>query len=189
MKKPLPPGFFQPMCVRAFRELANEVPVGGCVVEIGVHLGRSLGAIMPICIKRDISVYAVDIWEPYEDNSGNVAPWLATADRYERFVAHMQKRGWWDSLTALRMRSEEAAARFLLQTVDLIHIDGAHDFASVTRDLESWWPLLKPGGVMIGHDIRKGPVLRAVKAYFDTGGWERIARGKMWKAVKPGGPQ
>ena len=198
---PLPPGFFQPACVDAFRALARAVPVGGYIVEVGAHLGRSLGTIMPTCIERDINVYAVDIWEPYKNNAGVVPPWIAVPQRYEKFQKHMEKRGWWDHLTALKMRSEEGAEQFSPESVDLIHIDGAHDVASVTRDIGYWWPILKPGGVMVGHDIKNPQVLQAVKMYFDvhdtsmlggivdyriptTDGWKRTAGGKMWKAVK-----
>lgn len=35
---------------------------------------------------------------------------------------------------------------------DLIHIDAAHEYEDVLQDLAHWWPLLKPGGVLLGDD-------------------------------------
>jgi hypothetical protein len=35
---------------------------------------------------------------------------------------------------------------------DVIHIDAGHDYRSVKTDLQIWWPLLRPGGILIGDD-------------------------------------
>ena len=35
---------------------------------------------------------------------------------------------------------------------DIIHIDGGHDYDAVTTDLNRWWPLLRPGGILIADD-------------------------------------
>jgi hypothetical protein len=33
-----------------------------------------------------------------------------------------------------------------------VYIDGAHDEASVTADLEAWWDVIPDGGMLAGHD-------------------------------------
>jgi hypothetical protein len=48
---------------------------------------------------------------------------------------------------------------------DIIHLDGAHDYQSVLADLRVWWPLLKPGGTLIGDDYPDFPTV--VKAFDD----------------------
>lgn len=35
---------------------------------------------------------------------------------------------------------------------DFIYVDARHDYKGVLEDLQRWWPLLKPGGILAGHD-------------------------------------
>jgi hypothetical protein len=37
---------------------------------------------------------------------------------------------------------------------EVIHIDAGHDYKAVHSDLEMWWPLLKPGGILVGDDYK-----------------------------------
>ena len=35
---------------------------------------------------------------------------------------------------------------------DFVYLDGAHDYRTVQRELHAYWPLVRPGGVLAGHD-------------------------------------
>ena len=35
---------------------------------------------------------------------------------------------------------------------DCIYVDARHDWKGVYEDLKAWWPKLKVGGIMAGHD-------------------------------------
>ena len=50
---------------------------------------------------------------------------------------------------------------------DLIHIDAAHDYDSVRADLKAWWPLVRPGGVLVGDDYHAEIAWPGVKRAFD----------------------
>lgn len=52
---------------------------------------------------------------------------------------------------------DDAAKRFRDSSIDLLHIDGAHDLASVEHDLQTWYPKVRPGGVILLHDTRSFP--------------------------------
>ena len=45
------------------------------------------------------------------------------------------------------------ADRFASKEFEFIYVDALHDYKGVLRDLEYWWPKLKPGGVIAGHDF------------------------------------
>lgn len=36
---------------------------------------------------------------------------------------------------------------------DLINVDAAHEYESVLEDMQLWWEVLAPGGVLVGDDI------------------------------------
>ena len=36
--------------------------------------------------------------------------------------------------------------------IDILHIDGTHDYDAVKRDFEQWSPLVKKGGAILMHD-------------------------------------
>ena len=38
-------------------------------------------------------------------------------------------------------------------TVDFVYIDGAHTHEDVTRDIQDWWGVLRPHGILAGHDF------------------------------------
>lgn len=36
--------------------------------------------------------------------------------------------------------------------VDLVYVDASHEYEDVARDLRAYWPLVRPGGVLVGDD-------------------------------------
>lgn len=59
--------------------------------------------------------------------------------------------------------SVEAAKGFEDNYFDFIYIDAEHTYESVKQDMESWFPKLKPNGLMAGHDFKIEGVMKAVK--------------------------
>lgn len=39
------------------------------------------------------------------------------------------------------------------ESLDFAYIDGAHDYRNVLDDLTAWWPKVRPGGIVGGHDF------------------------------------
>jgi predicted O-methyltransferase YrrM len=52
----------------------------------------------------------------------------------------------------LRMYSSQAAKLFPDGSLDFIYIDANHKYDYVKEDIELWWPKLKSGGMISGHD-------------------------------------
>jgi hypothetical protein len=55
--------------------------------------------------------------------------------------------------TLHRMLFEEALARFEPESIDLLHIDGYHTYEAVRGDFENWYPKVRPGGIVLFHDV------------------------------------
>eukprot|EP00928_Gymnodinium_smaydae_P060790 TRINITY_DN4458_c0_g3_i1.p1 TRINITY_DN4458_c0_g3~~TRINITY_DN4458_c0_g3_i1.p1 ORF type:complete len:548 (-),score=95.84 TRINITY_DN4458_c0_g3_i1:68-1711(-) len=51
------------------------------------------------------------------------------------------------------------------EQVDLVFVDAGHAYEEVLADIRAWWPRIRPGGCMVGHDFR-----RLDSAYWQVGG-------------------
>lgn len=145
-------------------------------VEIGAWLGKST-AYMGQAIKesgKDIEFHVIDTW----DNT-NVRPENGTAEggayahRYngktkELFTSNMAQCGLSDLLNVHEMDSTQAASLFEDESVDFVFIDGDHTEQKVFADCYAWWPKIKPGGVLAGHDYNEPCVKNAVTRFGET---------------------
>mmetsp|Transcript_70751 Transcript_70751/g.207233 ORF Transcript_70751/g.207233 Transcript_70751/m.207233 type:complete len:416 (+) Transcript_70751:69-1316(+) len=55
--------------------------------------------------------------------------------------------------THLLQQSVEAAKWVAPGSLDLVFIDGDHRYESVMLDIQAWWPCIRAGGVIAGHDF------------------------------------
>ena len=58
----------------------------------------------------------------------------------------------------LRTFSVEASRSILARaqgqpSLDFVYLDARHDYEGIKEDLNAWWPLLKQGGLIAGHDF------------------------------------
>ena len=52
----------------------------------------------------------------------------------------------------MRMYTTEAAKLVPDDSLDFIYVDARHDYCGVREDLREWWPKLRMGGILAGHD-------------------------------------
>jgi len=85
------------------------------------------------------------------------------------------------SLKILRMKSNEACKLFKNGSLDMVFIDGSHDYDSVIEDIKCWEPLIRKGGIISGHDYR-GIAWDVNKAVNDVYEEEKINElpGSVW---------
>lgn len=74
---------------------------------------------------------------------------------YEQFHANVRARGLETWITPLPQTSQTAARYLAMRSVraDLVYLDGSHEYEDVLADLEAYWPLLRPGGLLVGDDF------------------------------------
>jgi hypothetical protein len=123
--------------------------------EVGVFAGRMSAALLKG--HPNLRLVMVDSWEgggkAYQGDSGDFHAGLnqvqqdgayAEARRATSF-AKIRRR-------ILRERSTEAAKRTGLTNLDFAFLDADHSEDGCRADLAAWWPKIKPGGWLCGHD-------------------------------------
>jgi hypothetical protein len=159
------------------------------LVEVGCKEGRTTGHVLKNV--PDSRVIAVDPWCAMPDQKT-----VAGGETYEEWDFAKIEAEFWQNVgehkgrcDMRRMTSEACAVENqdpMLQA-DVVFIDAAHDYENVKADIRRWWPLVRPGGMLIGHDFNhKWPgVERAVAESFDlmrVG----VAPDSLWFVLKTG---
>ncbi len=119
---------------------------------MGCWKGLSTSFIGPACRDNGTALWCVDSWKGSSDVWGpDYAARLAKEDvraAFERNMAELEV-----PVSILPLPSVQAAARFAHCSCDLVFLDASHDEASVLADLEAWYPKVRPGGLLAGHDF------------------------------------
>lgn len=121
------------------------------IAELGVHWGTSLFAFAQAVKDAglDSRMIGVDTW--VGDN--HTGPYGSEVLRTVRSIAEefFPKQ----EFELLQMTFDEALSKVKDGSVDLIHIDGFHEYEAVEHDFESWLVKLAPDGVVLLHDVDK----------------------------------
>jgi Methyltransferase domain len=134
------------------RDLGHICEIRG--FKVGVELGVQRGHFAVEMLKRWRSVesyHLVDIWAP-QKNYKDVANFDLPV--HEKILAEATRglRPWKDKVFFWRNYTSVAVKYFKPESVDFIYVDARHDYCGVKEDIGTWWPILKVGGVMAGHD-------------------------------------
>ncbi len=168
------------------------------VIEVGSWKGRSAIYMASLAHKHGVSLELVCIdtflgsWEHWEKGADN-APVAFRNGRpvlYEQFLANVMKHGLEGVITPLPLDSGNAAtllAKLGVQA-DMIYVDADHEYEGVLADIEAYWPLVRPGGVLLGDDfVQEWPgVIRAVCDFSNRIGVEYATVEEKWYMQKPG---
>jgi hypothetical protein len=101
---------------------------------------------------------------------------------FERFMANTLARGNQDIILPFPLPAATAAvvmSNFGFKA-DLVYIDAGHEYADVTSDITSFWPLLSEGGVMFGDDYPHAPLQKAVKDFAEAHNLKIISKSRKW---------
>ncbi len=87
---------------------------------------------------------------------------IAARDGSRRKVAMFGKH----RAQLLELSSVEASKTFDDRSLDMVFVDGDHSYEATLEDILHWWPKLRRGGVMAGHDFGSNvEVSRAVMEF------------------------
>ena len=123
--------------------------------EIGVQHGyhaRDLLTRWSTCEQMTL----IDLWG-YQEGNHYRDPANRPQNVQDTIYKEAQKsvQPWTDQnkTTFYRMRSTEAAQIIPDNSLDFVYVDARHDYCGVLEDLRAYYPKLRPGGILSGHDF------------------------------------
>jgi predicted O-methyltransferase YrrM len=115
----------------------------------------------------------------FEPELANDKDWL-----YANFLKNIQPAA--SFIRPIRQSSVEAAALYADNSLDFVFIDAAHDYENVKADIAAWYPKVKVGGTIAGHDYGwpGSSVHDAVNEYLASVGNSPKPHKSSWITVK-----
>jgi hypothetical protein len=115
-------------------------------VEVGSFKGEFARTILE---KWQGTLYMVDAWYELEDynDMSNIG---LNQDAYVeamRSINEFRNRAY-----MLRCLSKQAVDLFPDESLDFVYIDANHEYSYVVEDIKLWYPKVKKGGIVAGHD-------------------------------------
>ena len=156
----------------------NWLGLSGDGVEVGVFKGEFSDQLLRTW--RCNSLVSVDPWRHFPTTEYVDACNLSQADHdlnYAETVNRLRRYG--KRSRVVRSTSEDAVAQFADESLDFVYLDAQHHYEAVKEDIDLWYPKLKRGGVLGGHDYLDGKlrtgqygVKKAVDEFAASSGFE-----------------
>jgi len=180
-------GWFDEGDKNVYERAVNKYDNGDIFVEVGSFKGRS-ASVMGVSIansNKNIKFYCVDTWMgSVEHQQGQACEDkdVVSGTLLEIFLKNTEPVSKY--ITAIQKASVEAAKDFEDKSLAFVFIDASHDYENVKNDIDAWYPKIKPGGTLAGHDWNYGPVMQAVKEAAERKGLN-IVSGGCWEMIIP----
>lgn len=133
-----------------YSSMVSKFDNGSHFVEVGTWKGRSacFMAVEIINSGKDIKFDCVDTWE-FVTTSKEIGE-DKFSNLFSIFLSNIEPVK--DHINIVKSLSWDGAKFYDDNSLDFVFIDAAHDHESVTKDLVSWFPKVKNGGIIAGHD-------------------------------------
>jgi len=142
-------GFLSKPEGRLLYRLAKKCSGKGAIVEIGSWKGRSTIWLANGC--RDGQGKEVVAIDPHTSS-----PEMPAGNSFEEFKQNIGAANVASLVKPVVKTSEQAAALFN-KPVELVFIDGNHDYEFAKQDFELWFPKVIEHGIMAFHDTNLAP--------------------------------
>lgn len=141
-------------------------------VEVGTHMGNYSQYILD---RNPSELWLIDPWvhqslDMYPDDISNLNQQNFTAIYYQVLEKFDNDK----RVHILRDFSMDAALKFNDKSFDFVYIDAIHTFESCFSDIITWYPKVKKGGWLCGHDYTGShpSVKYAVDAFLKISGYK-----------------
>ena len=138
----------------------NVYKEGMKIADVGCWLGLSTIMMATNVKEANGKVYAIDWFKGWKYKSEEInlpkgnEPYCAYYYNIPNILYEIIKiLGLENNVKIMKMTSIEASKRFEDNYFDMVFIDANHGYKSIKEDIEVWYPKVKQGGVISGHDF------------------------------------
>lgn len=150
-----------------FIDYLPQLPKNAIVAEVGVQQGSF--AIHILRQTQPKHLYLIDCWQYQDPAIFNDPEANVLNDEQEKYYQETKEKFKNNNaVTIIRKFSNEAVQLFEDEFFDWVYIDANHSYEAAKEDIALWWPKIKKGGYIAGHDyiIREHfGVLQAVNEF------------------------
>lgn len=114
-------------------------------VEIGVWRGENAEKIL-----QNLSIKKLYLIDPYDAYKSYILPPTKDLTKDEE-IAQEKLAKFKDKIRFIKLKASDAV-HLIPDELDFVYIDGNHTYEYVKQDIENYWPKIKKGGVIGGHD-------------------------------------
>lgn len=136
--------------------MLRALKIHGRAAELGVLSGKYTTTLLEGWQSGCDEYVQVDAWTPMkkylDKNNAGSATHLRRKAAARTALHAAVKAGWARSGHQCHNYTDVCAARYPDGYFSFVYVDARHDYKGVMRDLALWWPKLKLGGLMAGHD-------------------------------------
>lgn len=129
------------------QELHKLLPASPIVAELGCAEGLFSADIL----KWAGHLYMVDLWAFIPNQTGDGGSPQGWHDKNHNGAMSNVLFGS-DRVTVLRGMTWDMASQVEDESLDMVYLDACHTYDCVMKDLAAWFPKVKKGGVIAGHD-------------------------------------
>lgn len=147
------PCYLAPQDIQFLFSMASQLPNNAAVLEVGSWMGgSSISIASGLFASRNLGakIYCIDTWTGSSEHQD--FDFIENDEMYEMFLTNIRDTYADLLIESIRTPSTEGAKLFKDDSIDIAFIDGDHTYEACLNDLEAWYPKIKAGGMVLGHD-------------------------------------
>jgi hypothetical protein len=141
-------------------ELYAGKPILG--VEIGCYEG--LNSLVMLVLNKDLKLVTIDNYDNMDVYTGGPRQEKQFSDLIKDLAINNLSR-FRDRIDIVLKSSEEAVKDYPDNNFDYVYVDGEHTYEATKRDMKLWYPKVKVGGILGGHDVGMTEVSTALNEF------------------------
>jgi hypothetical protein len=143
-------------------DFLDYMPYNAIAVEVGVQNG--IFAEYMLNRTNPQTLYLIDCWEQQDPSVYNDIANVPNEQQENSYQETLRKFANDPRVTILRQYSHDAVSRFADESLDWVYLDANHTYEAIKEDLKRWWPKVKKGGILSGHDYFHEPAFGVIQA-------------------------